>query len=156
MVIGTEDLIQPIEVLNTTTGEYSITPASLLAALAPGKMFAEFTFSKDSCEGKYESQGEPDNRSFKHVVSADLAGYSTDIYNALMQFAHQQVVIILKHRDKLLVQYGSYEQPLEVKFSGTTGKKASEKRSNMFVFEIEGLGHIPIPIPATAVVPVLP
>ena len=156
MLIGEEDLIQPLEVQDPLTGKYSITPASLLAALAPGKMFAEFEFSKDACEGKYEAQGEPDNRSFKHSVTADIAGYSKTIEDALMQFAHQQVVAILKHRDKLLVQYGSKEQPLEVKFSGTTGKKAGDKRANMFTFEIEGLPFIPITIPAASVVPVLP
>lgn len=153
LIINTESMTGPWEEWNPVKEIYEITgPAPLI----PGEGFAEYEFTKDTCEGKFSQEGDRDNPSYKHEISADLAGYSQLIYEKLSGYKGQHVIAVLKNKaGGQLCQYGSYTDPMYVSLSGMTGKKSSDKRQSTMSLASDGMEFLPIPIPATVVIPVL-
>ncbi len=154
LIINTDGLTGPWEQWNATKGIYEIIGPP---PLVPGESFAEFEFTKDTCEGKYTQEGDKDNPSYKHDIGVDLAGYSLAIYEQITGLKGQHVIAVLKNKaGALLCQYGCYDDPLYVTMSGTTGKKSGDKRQNTIGLSADGVEFIPIPIPMGIVIPVLP
>ncbi len=114
--------------------ELGVTPFAFVDNTA--EVFAQIYHTRDTGEFRFETQGNPDGKSFKTMIEFAVPSLHKKVIDLCNSLLNEHVIAVGKDRVGKWQLMGSLDRPAEIQaINGGTGKAGADPRNAIFILE---------------------